>query len=275
MSSRKYSVINRQDFKILMRIICSLITFSFLAGCSKPLPQVYFDLNYCDTCLTIGGAIEYEKQNNAIELQPMPEGMLYQSLYPKFNPDYSVRRNRVNDGRIIYAYKYFIELDTIFKLKIIKVYKYLYEENENSLLHRLAIKEIKVKIFNSDPIIDSLYNLPRFTECKYDSLKGIFNFLGKKYDTNIKEKCGKQEGQRKLSREIEPNIQKYPLIKDMNAYYNGCDDFGIGMEIFYNIPTDGGYGKYKNLTPKDMSIYFHKHYYYKNYHDLEDAGYIL
>ena len=61
----------------------------------------------------------------------------------------------------------------------------------------------------------------------------------------------------------------------MNAYYNACDDFGIGLEIFYNIPKEGRYDKYKNLNPDDMSIYLNKTIHYKNYRDFEEAGYIM
>lgn len=255
--------------------ITYLIILTIISSCEEKLPDVYYKLNYCDTCITIGGAIEYEQQHNSARLTTMPEEYLYESIYHNFDSDYYVRLNKGTHKKHIYTFKYFMEIDTIFKLKVLKVYKYLYEENEDSLLNRLAINEIKVKIFHTDPILDSLYKLPQFTECKYDSLKAVFDFLEKKYDKYFKEKCGKHEGQRKLSRETYPNTQKYPLIKDMNAYYNACDDFGIGIEMFYNIPKEGKYEEYKNLSPEDMSIYLDKVYYHKNNYVLKEAGYIL
>ncbi len=175
---------NSKKLKTSYGIIYSVFAVLAFVSCKKPSPDVYFNLNYCDTCLTIGGAIEYEKLHNSVQLTSMREEDVYLSVYRVFDPDYPIRGNRLNDGRIINAYKYFLEVDTIFKLKILKVYVYPYKKNEYPLLSRLFLEEIRIKIFNNDPVIDSLYNLPKFTECRYDSLKAVFNFLGKNM-TNI------------------------------------------------------------------------------------------
>ncbi|HMR47556.1 MAG TPA: hypothetical protein PKC85_12230 [Bacteroidia bacterium] len=96
-----------------------------------------------------------------------------------------------------------------------------------------------------------------------------------KYDKYFKEEYGKQKGQRKLSDQIYKSKKYFPLKEDIKEYHNLSDDFGIGIEFYYNIPKEGRYEKYKNLTPEDMSIYFDKHYYYKNSNELREAGYIL
>ncbi|HCI57260.1 MAG: hypothetical protein JST71_00015 [Bacteroidetes bacterium] len=178
----------------ILKILFIVAISTNLSSCKKKEVEVYYRLKFCDTCLTIGGAIEYEKQNNSIELPPMPEEEFYQSIYHKFDPEYSIRLNKGTHEKHIYAFKNFLDVDTIFKLKILKAYIYPFELKEDSLLNRLFLEEIRIKIFNTDSVIDSLYDLPRFTECKYDSLKLFLISLKKSMISILKKSMVNQKG---------------------------------------------------------------------------------
>ncbi|HMR47559.1 MAG TPA: hypothetical protein PKC85_12250 [Bacteroidia bacterium] len=256
-------------------IIYSLIALFSISGCTETIPDIYYNLNFCDTCKTIGGAIQFEKQNNSVQLMPMPEEELYLSIFHYTNTEFYIRDNRTDDGRIIYSEKYFIQIDTVFKLKILKVYRYPLYNNEDSLLNRLLISNIRVKVFHTDPIIDSIYNLPQFIECKYDTLKGIYSFLNKSYNKLYKEKYGEQNGKLIASDEIYKSKKHFPLKEDIKRYVNSSDNFGIWIDFSFNFPKIGRYEKYKYLSPEDMSIYLNKTIHYKNHWELKEAGYIF
>ncbi|HMR47557.1 MAG TPA: hypothetical protein PKC92_12290 [Bacteroidia bacterium] len=142
--------------KFIFKIVCPFTIVIILSSCNKKLPDVYYDLNFCDTCLSIGSAIEHEKQNNSLQLLSMSEEDIYLSAYHVIDTDYYIRRNKGSNKKHIYSFKCFLNIDTLFNLKILKVYKYLYYQNEDSLLHKLAIREVIVKVFHTDPVIDSL-----------------------------------------------------------------------------------------------------------------------